>query len=626
MRITSVLLLVVLAAGCSEPVSLSPEHWPEAVREAYLAQMESGTDLGAALEAVGYSLETTGKTGILATTSSPIAIRAGMNALEQGGSATDAALTVALTQVVLHGGGATSFAGQLYALFFDAASGEVSALNASYATVLGEDDPLGIPPYGTPSGRAVLTPGFMAGAEAAHERYGNLPWATLFEPAIYFARAGFPISPTFRALLESRQNVITRLPSGREIFAPDGELLAAGTQFRQQAVAGFLSRVAEQGASYMYEGPWAQQFVTAVTDQGGKISTRDLQDYEVAWQEPLHANINGYDVYGGGAVLEVLRLAELAGIGEGAHYSEDPNLLYDMIRISRVAQALGPNIAGDTLSNEEILEILPGIELAAHKRYTPETARFIHEAMQTPEWDALVAAAENRSIEAAQAVANLLKGFGEREADPEDEDARPNHTAGIIAVDDEGNMAALVHSVTSAIWGELGLFVEGVSVVDPGAFSQHNIERIGPGKHILDLDASPGCPALAVRDGVAVAGCGVVGASYDTFAHQGLVNLLLYEMSPERAVIPPMFRKNWPPGIPVRQPLGEGEFSADVLDAVRARGIDIMGVEDPAQATLGSMFVSAGKNYQSGVNSGGVTMGARHSRLMRDSSGLIEAR
>ena len=63
MRITSIVLLVVLAAGCSEPVSLSPEHWPDAVREAYLAQMESGADLSAALEAVGHSLETTGKTG-----------------------------------------------------------------------------------------------------------------------------------------------------------------------------------------------------------------------------------------------------------------------------------------------------------------------------------------------------------------------------------------------------------------------------------------------------------------------------------------------------------------------------------------------------------------------------------
>ncbi len=135
-----------------------------------------------------------GRRGAVATTSmAGTAARAGLEALRQGGSAVDAALVTALTQTVLNTGCWTSFAGLMSMVVYDADSGEVFTLEGGWNTVKDETYPL--PPQarvGEP-GRAVLVPGFMAAVQAAHDRFGVLPFAELFVPAIYFAEEGFEL-------------------------------------------------------------------------------------------------------------------------------------------------------------------------------------------------------------------------------------------------------------------------------------------------------------------------------------------------------------------------------------------------------------------------------------------------
>ena len=620
-------------------VSLSPENWASGIKEAYYQQLLGKPGLPEAIRDSGNNFQTISNRGVISTTSNPLAVHAGIEALENGGTSMDAALTVAMSQVVLHAGGATSFAGQISLVHFDAESGGVEMLNGGYATVKGETDPLGIPIYGapsSPSGRAILVPGFMAASEMAHERYGKLPWASLFDPAIYFAENGFPVSEPLAGLMQARSKVLTRLPSGREIFTnKNGELWKAGDTFKQSQLAHTLKNVVKDGASYMYQGPWAEKLVAGVQGQGGKMTLEDLTAYKPEWFKPYHAQVNGYDVYGTGGLLEVLRLAELAEVGKGSHYTEDPEALFKLIKISRISQILGPRIAGGGLSDEEIENAIPGLKLSPDKRYTAEMAKIIHDAMGTPEWKDLEAKANEDLIKAAEAVAGILRAIGDEDSikeekelsitDKEVEDAaRPNHTAGIVAIDAEGNMTAIVHSVTSGIWGEVGLFVDGVSVVDPGAFMQYNIANTGPGKLMNLFVSQSGCPAIALKNGMAAAGCGSVGASYDSVSHQGMVNILLYGLSPEQASNLPMFRKNWPANQPVYQPLGEGEFSAEILDAVNDMGIPIKGVIDPSKASSGGMFASAGVEAESGKRRGGVTSGV-HSRMVMDPAGLVKA-
>ncbi len=639
----TILFLAVLHTGCTSDVedhakldapmnaandALSPVHWKPGVEQAYFDQLALGASLADTLEDVGVNLTTRGDTGIVASTSNGLAVHAGLNALKLGGSAIDAALTTALSQVVLHAGGATSFAGQFFLVYFDAESRQVSSLSSGYATVLGEAEPLSIPPYGQPSGRGVLTPGFMAGVSEAHRRFGRLNWESLFQPALHFAENGFPVSPKLHELMQARSHSLLRLPSGRAIFLDDqGDLPGAGELFRQPQLAGFLKKVSKQGAEYMYDGYWAEAFVAGVQELGGKITIEDMKAYKPQWSTPLSATIAGNEVYGGGGLLEVLRLAQLSGIGSGPHYSDDPATLYSLIKISRISQTLGPVFSGESLTQQEVENFLPGIKLDPEQRYTSEMAETIHAYFGSDAWKSLELEAEGRAIKNAEMIARLVQGFGEREIEEDEageEGSRPDHTAGIVAIDSEGNMAAVVHSVTSALWGELGLFVEGVSVVDPGAFAQYMIAERKPGEHLLDARDQGICPAIVVRDGAAVAGCGAIGASVDSVSHQGMVNLLLYRMSPDEAAEQPMFRKNWPPGIPLRQPVGDGEFSQEILAAIRELGIDVVPVTDHSQASHGGMFVSAGKDPESGEVRGGVSQ-STHSRVTSSLDGLVQA-
>jgi gamma-glutamyltranspeptidase / glutathione hydrolase len=123
-----------------------------------------------------------------------------LESLKRGGSAADAVLTTALSQVALNAGATVSYAGILTAVYYDSSSGKVYSLNASWNTPRNETDPLSIPPQGTAFGRTALVPGFMAGVEALHQRFGRRPFAELFEPSIWLAEQDFPLPPLINLL------------------------------------------------------------------------------------------------------------------------------------------------------------------------------------------------------------------------------------------------------------------------------------------------------------------------------------------------------------------------------------------------------------------------------------------
>src|SRR6266545_1660105 len=165
----------------SGEIKMSPEAWPQGELEKYWQLQKDYYRRPQAVESTE---------GMVAVTSDAFAARVGLEALQQGGSAADAALGAALAQVALNGGAMISYAGILMMVYYDAADKKVYSLNAGYNTVQEEKDPLTIPGIGKPSGRSALVPGFFAGAQAAHDRFGKLSFASLFEPAIYLAEKG----------------------------------------------------------------------------------------------------------------------------------------------------------------------------------------------------------------------------------------------------------------------------------------------------------------------------------------------------------------------------------------------------------------------------------------------------
>lgn len=485
----------------------------------------------------------TGKNGAIVGTTGPAAVHAGLEVLKSGGSAADAAVATSLAQVVECGGAYVSHAGIFAMVYFDAATGKVHFLNACYNTVLEEKDPLSIPGRGKPSGRSAPVPGFMAGVQAAHDRFGKLPRARVFEPAIEMAGKGQRVSPMLGRFLTSRQAVLSRLPETKKIFTKDdGTWYAEGELFRQPELAETLRQVSEHGADYMYTGDWAKKFVAAVQKEGGKMTLADMQAYKVIWEEPLETThrghqvlVPGYSSHGGISLIEALHLLEQAELPLGEHFTTRPESLFWLMQISHCHVL-------DYLP-ETTLRAFQGLDLTPKSRVKRETAAAIWKQMRDGKWP----------------FASHLSA---------EENGRPAHSDGVVAVDRWGNVAAVTHSINTVLWGDTGLFVGGVSVPDSASFQQAAIKRTGPGKRLAD----PMCPLIVLRDGKPVLGSSAIGGGLHQRTLQVLASVLDYGMEAQSAVEMPAFMlPDFTGGKPMPQ-VEIDQFERTVLNSVNKLG------------------------------------------------------
>ncbi|MFG0252706.1 MAG: gamma-glutamyltransferase [Phycisphaerales bacterium JB038] len=529
------LAFVVLVASLSHAdsdVDLSPANWGEGEVEKYLA-----------LEGVLNEDKpvTEGSSGLIAGSSSTLAMRAGLEALKQGGTAADAALTGALAQIVMNAGATVSYAGVLELVYYDAETGKVYALDAGFDTVLAEDDPLTIPrlrpgPEATPEprGRTVLVPGFMAGVEAAHERFGVLLFEQIFQPAIYFAEEGIPVTPRLGRWLGFRQEILSRLPATKAVFTrEDGEFIQEGDVLQQVALAETLRAVAREGAAYMYEGPWAEAFVTAVQADGGKLTMDDLAAYQPTWSKPLHVTYHGHDVYSipdALALAGALNLLEAGEVASMGHYRDSPHALYWLLRILREV------------------------------RFQPEHGFLILGSDRSVWRDKSFAAGIWEAWQAEPEPASSATG-----------EPGPGHSSSIVAVDKDGNVAALLHSINTSVWGESGLIIGGVSIPDAAAFQQGTINHIGPGRRLPTQIE----PVIVLRGGKPILATSAIGSAIDYDTARVLYSALDFAMDPKEALDAPGLLG----AIDEHERVMEGEFPEAFVEAVRALGMDLEVVE-----------------------------------------------
>ncbi len=506
-------------------------------------------------------VEVAGEHGAITGTSGVMATQVGLETLKAGGTAVDAMIATSLAQIALTAGSAISYAGIMTMVHYDAATGEISSLNAGYNTIQDEDDPMSIPGMNLeeleslnelmtaldniePSGRTAMVPGFMAGMEAAHERYGRLPWATLFEPSIYIAEQGIPVGQYLERVFGANTGVLSRLPETKRIFTrEDGEFYQTGDTFRQPALAESLKKIAEQGAGYMYAGPWAEKLVAAVQADGGKMNLQDLDDYEVIWSDPIHSTYDEYEIYaydlpasGGVHTVEALSLLELADLrSHGSDHWQSP----EAIKWYSTILKLG---ALSYLTDEEREEQFPGVDLSLASRTTKETADWVWNEIQTTD------------------------GAFPPTASPDNE---PKHSAAVVAVDRWGNMAAVVHSINTVMWGKTGIIIDGISIPDSAWFQQKQIARAGPGKRLPD----PTNPCIILKNHRPYLGSSSIGSSLHYQTIQGLYYMLEYGMGPTEAVSKPAFMVGGFDGTGIS--MVETEFGTDVIDGVKELGIAV---------------------------------------------------
>lgn len=219
-------------------------------------------------------------------TTQPLAAQAGLRMLLQGGNAVDAALAAAITltvvEPIMNGLG-----GDLYALVWDG-----HALHGLDAT--------GAAPHAWSTerfyGRAemprtgwdsVTVPGQISGWQALSRRFGRLPFAALFEPAIAYASDGFPLSPVIAQAWPTFAALVADQPGFAEAFLPGGSAPVAGETWRFHDQARTLEEIAASGGESFYRGDLARRIAAHAAAHGGAMTLDDLARQEARWAEPL---------------------------------------------------------------------------------------------------------------------------------------------------------------------------------------------------------------------------------------------------------------------------------------------------------------------------------------------------
>ena len=541
-------------------IDLSPANWDAAKR---VALFERNARMGDA------DAMAVGSHGAIAATTGAPAVHAGLTALENGGNAIDAVLSTSLAQISLAMGCWVSYAGIFELVYYDAKSGQVYNLNAGYNSVLGESDPSSIP-FGTdadgkptPSGRTALVPGYFAGVQAAHEKFGRLPFESLFEPAVSIAEEGMRVTSYQESLIDYRKDVLSRLPETRAVFGKaDGSFYRAGDLLKQTALTATLKAVAKQGADYIYQGPWAAKFVEAVQADGGKITLEDMARYEVIWPQPLEYDFGDYSLHmtgrpgqGGTHLAEALNLARVSGLAEMGDYRASPEAFFWFTQFTHAADISHvPRFARGAL--------FFGLDTGMQNRATENHARALWDKMSRGDF---------RLTSAPKKV--------------------PKHSDAIVVMDKWGNIAAVTHSINAYAWGTTGIFVDGVSIPDSASFYQSVLAELEPGSRL----PNPVEPLIMFKNGKPIGAFSSIGEGLHQKMFAVLYNIMAHDASLEEAMSAPSTHfPAFDSEESLKQPtvqVVEGEFAAELLEQARAMGLDVKEFPNTFEAVSGRGFV-----------------------------------
>jgi gamma-glutamyltranspeptidase / glutathione hydrolase len=233
----------------------------------------------------------------------PETARAGLEILEAGGSAADAAVSASLASCVAETV-MTGLLGGGHALYHDGPTGHTAALDC-FVTVPGLDAgphhaelvrlevPFGAELVHYAVGPASwAVPGLPAGLEALWRAHGRLTWGDVVEPALRLARDGVEVPPTHAACLAMLASVMT-MNEGAAIYAPGGTLLAAGDTLRQPGLVTALELLRDEGAATVYRGEIAERLLALSEERDGLLTRADLHAYAAAWREPEEVGYAG---------------------------------------------------------------------------------------------------------------------------------------------------------------------------------------------------------------------------------------------------------------------------------------------------------------------------------------------
>jgi gamma-glutamyltranspeptidase/glutathione hydrolase len=478
--------------------------------------------------------------GVIAT-SQPLAAQAGLAMLKQGGNAVDAAIAAAITLTVVEPA-SNDVGGDTCALVWDgtrlhALNGtgrSPAALTAEKMRARGYED---MPGQGW---ETVTVAGTPAAWRDLHQRFGKLPFAVLFEPALDYAENGYPVTPALIHHWKWAVDVVhpelhgAEFSGFRDIFMPDGRAPEVGEMWSNPELARSLRLIADTNGDAFYHGEIARQIANYAAQTGGFLTADDLAQHTSTWVTPISTNYRGYDVW------------ELP-----------PN-----------SQGIAPLIA---------LNILEGFDLKALPRESVESYHLQLEAMKLAFVDTHRYISDPDRVEiplkellSKDYAARRRALIGDEALLPEPGDPIRSGTVYLCAADADGMMVSFIQSNSDSFGSHIVIPGTGITLQNRGAdFSLEpgHPNVLAPGKRPFHTII----PGFLTQYGQAIGPFGVMGGHMQPQGHvQMIVNTIDYGMNPQASLDAP--RWFWGEERYVQV---EPTVNSSIVEGLRQRGHEV---------------------------------------------------
>jgi gamma-glutamyltranspeptidase/glutathione hydrolase len=261
----------------------------------------------------------------MACTSQPIATQVAIDILKKGGNAIDAAIAANAVLGLVEPTG-NGIGGDLFAIIWDAKTEKLYGLNASGRSpkslnveYFRDNGYKKIPSFGP---LPVSVPGCVDGWFEMHNRFGKMKMKEILNPAITYAKDGFPVTELIAYYWKRNAEILKQYPNFSTVYMPNGKTPAKGEIFRNPYLANTLEKIAKGGRDAFYKGDIAKTIAKYMKQNGGFLSYNDLATHKSEWVEPISVNYRGYDVWElppngqGTAALQMLNILEKYNIRE----------------------------------------------------------------------------------------------------------------------------------------------------------------------------------------------------------------------------------------------------------------------------------------------------------------------
>jgi gamma-glutamyltranspeptidase/glutathione hydrolase len=464
--------------------------------------------------------------------SQPLAAQAGLRMLLAGGNAVDAAVAAAMTLTVVEPTGC-GIGSDAFAILWDGE--QLHGLNASGRSPIDWTEArfagaTAMPEMGWDS---VTVPGAVSAWSELSRKFGRLPFARLAEPAIAYARDGFPVSPIIAKLWSLGVAKLSGQPGFADCFAPGGRAPAVGEIFRSEAHASTLEAIADSQGKSFYRGALADKIATFAHSHGAALTAEDLGRHSVDWVTPLRQDFAGATVHelppNGQGVATLMALGMLKEIGIGNYELDSVDSVHLCIEAMKLA------LADLDAFNADIdhMDVRPESLLSSD--YLKNRARLIDPT---------------------------------RAADPKHREPKPGGTVYLTAADASGMMISFIQSNYTGFGSGVVVLGTGISLQNRGkgfVLKPGHANCVGPGKRPSHT-VIPGFVTDVAGRGLM--SFGVMGGPMQSQGHlQMALRVLLYQQNPQAAADAPRWRIT--SGVNVA---AEPSFEAGVLQGLRDRG------------------------------------------------------